>query len=74
MAVPLLKDTVIQPSEVLNTLQGDFRDIAVPVRVMDFGYQYSHVNPFPASGVPAGEVDRSFDRVFDLAASHFESP
>ena len=74
MAVPLLKDTVIQPSEVLNTLQGDFRDIAVPVRVMDFWYQYSHVNPFPASGVPAGEVDRSFDRVFDLAASHFESP
>jgi hypothetical protein len=71
MAVPLRKDTVIQPGEVLNTLQGDFRNIAVPVQIMDFDYRYLHVNPFPEHGVPAGEVDRAFNRVFELAASYF---
>jgi len=71
LAVPLRKDTVIQPGEVLSTLQGEFRNIAVPVQIMDFDYKYSHVNPFPESGVPAGEVDRAFDRVFAIAASYF---
>ncbi len=65
----LRRDTVIPANEVLNTLQGDFRDIPVRVEVGDFPYAHNHVIPFPASG-PEAEVERSFDRVFDLAAAH----
>jgi len=69
-ALALTQDEVIQPSEVLNTLNGDFRDIPIPVKIMDFPFAYSHVNPFPIQKPIAGEVDHSFDRVFELAASH----
>ncbi len=68
-AFALRRDTVIPANEVLNTLQGDFRDIPVRVEVGDFPYAHNHVIPFPASG-PEAEVERSFDRVFDLAAAH----
>ena len=70
MAVALKKDNVIQPSEVLNTLNGDFRDIPIPVHIMDFPFEYSHVAPFPIRNSIAEEVNRSFDQVFNLVASH----
>jgi hypothetical protein len=69
-AVALQKDAVIQPSEVINTLNGDSRDIPIRVRVMDFDYNYSHVNPFPVTSVPSSLVDEAFNAVFNLAGNH----
>jgi len=71
MAVAVRQDEVVQPSEVLNTLNGDFRDVPIPVRILDFPSRCSHVNPFPIQKSIAGEVNESFDQVFDLAMSHF---
>jgi hypothetical protein len=71
VAVALRQDEVIQPSEVLNTLNGDFRDIPIPVHVTDFPYPYSHVNPFPLQRQWGEEVERAFDGILELAASHF---
>ena len=68
-ALALRRDTVIPATEVLNTLQGDFRAIPVRVEVADFPYAYNHVIPFPATA-PADEVERSFDHVFTAAAAH----
>jgi hypothetical protein len=69
-AAALRKDEVIQPSEVLNTLNGDFRDIPIPVHVLDAHFAYSHVIPFPLKPGIGGEVNALFDRVFELAAAH----
>jgi len=71
-AIVLEKDTVIPGYEVLNTLKGKMRNIGIPVRIMDFPFDYSHVNPFPLS-VPGAELNKSFDHVFQSAARFFES-
>jgi hypothetical protein len=70
VALALKQDSVIQPNEVMNTLQGDYRDVPVPVHVMDFPHPYSHVNPFPTQEPIAGVVTDSFESVFALAAGH----
>jgi hypothetical protein len=69
-AVALRKDAVVQPAEVLNTLNGDFRDIPIPVHILDAPYEYSHVTVFPLRPGITGEVDAMFDRVFSLATEH----
>jgi hypothetical protein len=69
-ALALRNDEVIQPSEVMNTLQGGFRDIPIRVDVLDFPTQYSHVTPFPMQSAVAIEVERSFEEVFGRAAEH----
>jgi len=59
-AVGLKKDGVIPPSgmaEMLSSRQSE---------TIDFPFQYSHENPFPILGNP-GEVDESFDLVFNRA-------
>lgn len=69
-ALVLKQDDVIPPVEVINTLQGDFRDIPITVHLKDFPYSYTHVAPFPhAKGEAASQVDRCFADVFDIAAS-----
>jgi hypothetical protein len=68
LAIPLEKDTVIPPYEVVNTLQGINRDIPVKVETMDFPYDYKHEDPFPVIPSIAGQVNECFDRVFDLAS------
>lgn len=67
-AVALMNDEVVPPVEVLNTLQGDFRTIATPVEILDFGHPYSHINPFPATERYAEQTDESFRKVMDKAA------
>jgi hypothetical protein len=48
-------------------LQGDFRDIPVPVTVRDFPYRYDHIVPFPT--ISANEdVERCFRDVFRRAS------
>lgn len=69
-AVALRDDSVIPPGEVLNTLQGNFRDIPIPVEVLHFDHPYSHVTPFPPTATHSAEIDASFSRVMDLAAEH----
>jgi hypothetical protein len=68
-AVTLCRDAVVPPSEVMNTLQGEQRDIPVVVKVVDFPYEYSHVAPFPLAG-PDTDVTQAFDAVFAGAAEH----
>lgn len=67
-ALALGKDRVIPPNEVLNTLQGDFREIPVHVAINDFPYPYQHINPFPIDREFDDIVDREFNKVFETAA------
>jgi len=69
-AVALRKDSVIPPIEVLNILKGDFREIPIDVKVMDFPFEYSHVTPFPNDAKIEKEVNKSFNEVFEIAAEH----
>ncbi|MFA7418271.1 MAG: DUF6051 family protein [Melioribacteraceae bacterium] len=67
-ALPLKNDDVVPPNEVLNTLQGDYRDIPVKVDILDFPYAYSHITPFPATTENEKLIDENFNIVFDKAA------
>lgn len=69
-ALALRQDEVIPPVEVLNTLQGDFRDIPIKVQVLDFPYSYSHINPFPNRESIEQEVNESFHTVFQSITAH----
>jgi hypothetical protein len=67
-AVALKKDDVISPGEVINTLQGDFRDIPVKVDMYDYKYPYSHIKPFPEDKCYSDEVNLQFDNLFNSVA------
>ncbi|WP_430935398.1 DUF6051 family protein [Saccharicrinis sp. 156] len=64
-AIALKKDVVIPAFEVINTLNGAYRDIQIKVDVMDFDYPYTHETPFPNNHKIAEKVSRSFNEVFD---------
>lgn len=72
-AVSLQKDVVIPPVEVLNTLKGDYRDLPPEVQVIDFPFDYTHVNPFPVQEIHKEKVNQAFDQVFELAADQLTS-
>jgi hypothetical protein len=72
MAVVLANDTVVQPYEVINTLQGVNRDIPVPVKIMDFPYDYKHEDPFPILLPIAAKVTEQFNRVFEQTSDFFK--
>jgi hypothetical protein len=74
IAIALRDDEVVPPSEVLNTLQGGYRDIPIPVEILHFPFRYSHMVPFPTAGAPAPDVDAAFESVFARAAAHFMAP
>jgi hypothetical protein len=67
-AVSLKKDTVIPPVEILNALNGRYRDIQIPVEVLDFDYPYSHIAPFVAMPKYDKQVTAAFDEVMGRAA------
>lgn len=69
-AIALKKDEVIPPIEVLNVLQGDFRENPIAVSIYDFPYKYNHISPFPNNLDIAEEVDYYFNRIFDIASAH----
>lgn len=71
MAVPLARDRVVPPVEVMNTLQGDYRDIPATIAPMDFDFPYDHEHPFSLVGKYAGEVDRSFKDLMRKAAEFY---
>jgi hypothetical protein len=68
-AAVLRKDTVVPPGEVLNTLQGEARDVPVRVRLFDFPFDCSHVVPFPLNA-PEPALTQAFEQVFETAADH----
>lgn len=63
-AITLKKDHVIPSFEVLNTLQGAFRDINIKVEELDFDRDYIHENPFPVDTKTAEQVQEDMKRVF----------
>lgn len=65
-AISLRQDRVIPSFEIMNTLKGAYRDIAITVDELDFDYSYSHENPFPVGkNSDTVAVQRAFDMVFD---------
>jgi hypothetical protein len=68
LAVTLKQDTVVPPYEVINTLQGKYRDIPVRVDIQDLPYPYKHEDPFPALEKLSDEVNAAFRQVFDPIA------
>ncbi len=71
-AVPLKKDTVIPSFEVMNTLQGAFRDINIKVEEEHFSHEYTHENPFPVNSPDPEKVEENFCRVFDKFSAFFD--
>lgn len=62
--ITLTKDEVIPSFEVINTLQGAYRDINIRMDEMDFNYDYIHENPFPTNVANSLQVDDCFEEVF----------
>ena len=71
-ALVLKEDTVVPPSEVMNTLKGAERKIPIKVKTLDFDYKYDHVIPFPFKENIEKEVDKSFNKVLKYAAKHLK--
>lgn len=70
MAIGLVKDTVIPPYEIINTLQGSLRNIPVKVEILDFPYKYKHEDPFPvAINHIADEVNEEFEKFMKMVAN-----
>lgn len=70
-AVSLKKDYVVPSYEIINTLQGAFRDIRIRVDEFDFPYPYTHENPFPLSKQNARLVDETFEQVFSRFSNFY---
>lgn len=70
-AIALEQDTVIPAFEVINTLNGAYRDIDIPVDVLDFNYPYIHENPFPVTNKDAELINQSFHELFDKVGAFF---
>lgn len=68
-AIALVKDEVIAPYEVKNTLNGRQRDIPITVETVDFSYDYKHEDPFPSTARSAKAVDDGFHGVFDTVGA-----
>ncbi|MBN2614306.1 MAG: hypothetical protein JXR71_01315 [Bacteroidales bacterium] len=67
-AVSLKKDYVIPSFEIMNTLQGAFRDIDIRVDEHDFEFGYTHENPFPLNPSQLEKVEQQFNLIFDKIA------
>ena len=65
LAATLKQDTVVPPYEVINTLQGKFRDIPVRVEIHELPYSYKHEDPFPVLEKISDDIDAGFCQVFD---------
>ncbi|HMQ78585.1 MAG TPA: DUF6051 family protein [Ignavibacteria bacterium] len=64
----LKHDSVVPPVEVMNTLQGEMRDIDITVDIEDFPYPYSHVNPFSPAEKHSIETNNAFVKIMDKAS------
>lgn len=64
-AISLKKDSVIPSFEIMNTLNGAFREIQIKVEELDFSYDYMHENPFPVNHKYSAKIDENFTNVFE---------
>lgn len=71
LVVGLTKDTVVSPQAILKTFAGNRQHFQIPVHIMDFPFEYSHQNPFPANEHIQHDVNRAFTHVFRMAGNHF---
>ena len=69
-AISLIKDKVVPPESVINTLNGAQRKIPIRTMISDFPYEYSHETPFPTDEKLREIVNVNFENIFDLAASY----
>lgn len=69
-AVSLIKDKVVPPDSVINTLNGPNKNIPIRTMITDFPYEYSHETPFPTDKKLREIVGVNFNNIFDLAASY----
>ncbi|MDR2834900.1 MAG: DUF6051 family protein [Bacteroidales bacterium] len=65
-AIALKQDSVVPAYEVINTLQGSFRDIPIHIDILDYPYKYKHEDPFPILNNIEDIVNESFTKTFDL--------
>ena len=66
-AITLVKDIVIPPKSIIETLKATGYKHTVSVR--DFQFPYSHETPFPILKTTlSAEVDKSFDSIFSEAS------
>jgi hypothetical protein len=70
-AITLVKDKVIPSFEVINTLNGAYRDINIKVDELDFERAYTHENPFPVIRGSYLQVDADYQFVFNKVISFF---
>lgn len=64
-AITLKKDTIIPSFEIINTLNGAYRNINIKVEEIDFNREYTHENPFPNTELQSNQIDEDFDFVFN---------
>ncbi|PZU11212.1 MAG: hypothetical protein DI622_15840 [Chryseobacterium sp.] len=64
-AITLKKDTIIPSFEIINTLNGAYRNINIKVEEIDFNREYTHENPFPNTELESNQIDEDFDFVFN---------
>ena len=64
-AVTFKKDHVIPSYEIMNSLQGAYRNIPIKVEEFDFPYDYGHEVPFPYDSKDSNLVDEAYTLVFD---------
>ncbi|MCK9292393.1 MAG: DUF6051 family protein [Bacteroidales bacterium] len=65
-AIALKKDKVFPFKEIINTLKGRENNIPIRVDILDYPYNYSHEEPFPAKENIKHEVTEHFKKTFDL--------
>ncbi|PKQ62073.1 hypothetical protein BZG02_14175 [Labilibaculum filiforme] len=70
-AIALKGDSVFPTYEIENTLKGASRDINIVVEELDFGYSYTHENPFPMNKSTSGDIEESIDLVFTKVCDFF---
>ncbi|MBI1933677.1 MAG: hypothetical protein HYS24_14190 [Ignavibacteriales bacterium] len=69
-AVSLIKDKVVPPESVINTLNGSNKKIPIRTMITDFPYSYSHEIPFPADKEQREIVNINFNNIFELASNY----
>ncbi|WP_282055984.1 DUF6051 family protein [Maribacter luteus] len=72
-AITLQKDTVVPSFEVINTLQGAYRDIDIKVDEVDFDRAYTHENPFPSNTGNNEQIMADFTRVFAKVCAFYNN-
>ncbi len=72
MSIALAQDDVMTPSEIQASLIGTKGKPVLPMKVLDFAYPHSHVNPFPVVPKYADTVELAFNEMMQEVVDFFE--